>query len=145
MRIRDATIDDFDEMVVLGREFAKVAGQPEVDKESLEYSFLNLMENGILKVAENGAIQGGAGALVFPAYWNQHEMMAQELFWFLRPEYRGGSTALKMLISLENEAKVKGAKRLMMICLDELDGAKIASMYERLGYESQERTFVKWL
>ena len=145
MIIRDATVEDFPDIEIIGGEFAEAAGQPEVDSESLRESLGNLLNGGILKVAENGSIQGVAGALVFPAYWNRNEIMAQELFWFLRPEYRGTSTGLKLLISLENSAREKGAKRLMMLCLDALDGDKIASMYERLDYEPQERTYVKWL
>lgn len=145
MKVRDAEQSDIVALVQLGKEFADAAGLPDVDSESLQITLNNLMQDGILKVAENGSVQGAAGALVFPMYWNRYEMVAQELFWFLRPEYRNGSTGIKLLFALENAARAQGAKRIMMLCLDALEGDRVASIYQRLGYAPQERTYVKWL
>ena len=145
MKIRTATPADQAALIELGREFSAEAGLPDVDPESLEITLETLMSDGILKVAENGSIQGAAGALVFPMYWNHNELIAQELFWFLRPKYRSGFTGVKLLFALENAAREQGAKRIMMLCLDSLNGDKVASIYERLNYVPQERTYAKWL
>lgn len=142
MNIRPAQIDDIDVMERMGRDFAHAAGQSEIDSEVLRQTLVNLMENGISLVAENGTVKGAIGGLVYPS-WFSGELIAQELWWWCDPEIRGTSTALKLLLSLENEAKNRGATRLMMLCLDGLDGDRIANIYTRLGYHAEERTFSK--
>lgn len=143
MIIRDATLDDFDDLERLGRDFALAAGQVDVDSETLAFTIGNLIDSGILKVAVNGSVVGCIGALVFPHWWNANAIVAQELFWFVDEPYRGSSAGLRLLSALENEAKDRGASQLMMICLDDLDGDKLAKMYIKLGYVPQEQTFVR--
>jgi N-acetylglutamate synthase-like GNAT family acetyltransferase len=146
MIIRDATSEDFPDLDRIGRAFAEAAGLPEVDKESLECTLQNLIDNGILKVAEQDMrVVGCIGVLVFPLYSNLSYILAQELFWWIDREYRGTSGGIRLLNVAEAEAKKLGAKRMMMLCLDRVEGDKVASLYQKLGYESQERTFTKWL
>lgn len=145
MHIRDAKITDFSDLERMGIAFARAAGQVDVDSDTLASTVGNLMKNGILKVVENGSVIGCIGALVFPHWWNKNEIVAQELFWWLDEEYRGTSAGIKLLIELEKEAKSRGAEKLMMLCLDDLNGNKMANMYSKLGYVPQERTFTKVL
>ncbi len=143
MIIRDAEITDFDDLERMGIEFAKDAGQVDVDPETLAFTVGNLIESGILKVAVNGSVVGCAGALVFPNWWNSSEMVAQELFWFVNEDHRNTSAGIRLLLALEASAKSMGAKKMMMLCLEDLDGDKVARMYDKLGYTPQEQTFVK--
>ena len=145
MIIRDATEDDFLDLVSIGSDFAAAAGMPEVDVDTLVTTLRTLMDSGVLKVAENGEIAGTIGALVFPHYWNVNEVVAQELFWWIREEYRGTSAGIRLLNACEKECQGMGAKKLMMLCLDNLDGDKVANLYRRRGYEPQEQTFIKVL
>lgn len=145
MKIRDAEITDFDDLERMGIAFAQAAGQVDVDSDTLAFTIGNLMETGILKVAENGSVIGCIGALVFPHWWNKNELVAQELFWWIDEAHRGTSAGIKLLAELEKEAKSQGAEKLMMLCLDDLDGNKVANMYSKLGYVPQERTFTKVL
>lgn len=145
MIIRDAQPEDFNDLERLGRDFAKAAGLPDVDKDTLDFTLGNLLENGIFKVAVNGSVIGCAGALVFPQWWNASEIVAQELFWFVDKDHRGTSAGIRLLKALEKSAKEKGAKKLMMICLHDLDGEKVAKMYSKLGYVPQEQTYIRKL
>lgn len=143
MIIRDAEINDFDALERLGIAFAHDAGQVDVDPETLGITIGNLIESGILKVAVNGSVIGCAGALVFPHWWNASELVAQELFWFVDEDHRNTSAGIRLLLALEKSAKSMGAKKMMMLCLEDLDGEKVAKMYKKLGYIPQEQTFVK--
>ncbi len=145
MIVRDATEDDYDDLLRMGREFVAEAGRGEIDDDTLLMTLESLKEQGILKVCENGTVCGAAGALVFPHYWNRGEMIAQELFWWVDEAKRGTSAGLRLLVALENEARDLGAKELLMLCLERVDGDKVANMYERLGYEPLERTYTKEL
>lgn len=145
MIIRDADSNDFGDLERMGISFAKAAGLVDVNSETLMQTLQSLSDNGILKVAVNGSVIGCVGALVFPHWWNHNEIVAQELFWWVDEDHRGGSAALRLLTALEKTAKEHGASKLMMLCLDDLDGKKVAGMYSRLGYVPQEQTFVREL
>jgi len=143
MIIRDAEMNDFDAIKRLAIAFAHDARQIDVDPETLAFTVKGLIESGIFKVAVNGSVIGGAGALVFPHWWNASELVAQELFWFVDEDYRNTSAGIRLLLALEESAKSMGAKKMMMLCLEELDGEKVSKMYHKLGYAPQEQTFVK--
>jgi len=145
MIVRDATESDLAALEQIGREFTAAAGMPDIDPESLRATLTGLIteQSGILKVADNGAVTGALGALIFPHYWNAGEIVCQELFWWVFPKFRGSSAGMKLLTAVEASAKQKGAKRMMMLCLDAVNGEQVGQMYERLGYQPQERTFAK--
>jgi len=143
MKIRDATIDDFPELHRMGVDFAGAAGLPDVDIDTLHQSVENLINGGILKVAENGAICGCAGALVFPHYWNASELIAQELFWWVDKTARHSTAAIRLLNAMENTAKEKGAKSMIMLTLEKLTPDVLEKIYLKRGYKPQERSFVK--
>lgn len=143
MIVRDAEIDDFDALQEMGAEFVKAAGQPEVNPETLLATLSALKESGILKVAESGSVVGVAGALVFPHYWNANELVAQELFWWVDESHRGTSAGIRLLNALEAAAKERGAKKIMMLCLEAINPDKVERLYRKMGYEPQERTFCK--
>ena len=78
-----------------------------------------------------------------PHYWNEKELIAQELFWWVTEDHRGTSAGIRLLFALEKQAKQMGAKKLIMACLDGLDGKRVAKMYGKLGYVPQDQNFVK--
>lgn len=129
----------------MGREFVAAANQPAVDDESLTQTLAQLSEHGVLKVAENGSVCGVIGALVFPNYWNVNELIAQELFWWVDEAARGTSAGVRLLSAAEDACRDRGAKKLLMLCLNDLDGDRVAQMYQRRGYEPQEQAYRKVL
>jgi GNAT superfamily N-acetyltransferase len=145
--VRDATPEDYPNLQRMGSAFAKAANQPPVNPDTLRLTLDHLRANGVLKVAENGAVCGVIGALVFSHYWNAHELIAQELFWFVEESARGTSAGIKLLAAAEKACRERGARQLLMLALDDLEGDRVAEVYRRRGYEPQEKTFRKdlWL
>ena len=140
MIVRDATRDDYTDILEMGRSFARAAGQPEL----IDDAAIQVLDSlPILKVAENGSIVGMASAMVYPHYWNPDVMVAQELWWWVKEDARGTRAGLMLLDELEKAAKECGASKLMMLCLDDLDGDRVGQIYLRRGYKPQERTFTK--
>lgn len=129
----------------MGHAFAKAAKQPPVDLQTLQKTLDQLREVGILKVAENGSLCGVLGALCFPNFWNENEIIAQELFWWVDIPARGTSAGIRLLQAVEDECRDRGAKKLLMLALDDLEGEKVAGLYRKRGYEPQERSFRKLL
>lgn len=94
---------------------------------------------GIFKESE---LCGGIGGIVFPDP-NTGDIIATEMFWYVKPEYRKGIAPLKLLQYYEAWAIEKGAKRIMMVCLTLLQNNRLTKLYDRYGYKKIETHFIK--
>lgn len=119
------------------------AAETSFDAESMCRTLMQLMgnEDAALFVADGGL----AAALAYPHYFNAREKTAQELFWWVRPEKRGGPIGVRLLRALEQWARSRGCKTLSMICLPALSESPAERMYQRLGYRASERSYIKRL
>jgi GNAT superfamily N-acetyltransferase len=146
--IRRATSSDIESIVAMGRKFHAASGVSAAlpfDGESAVATAMHLMsDDGALFVAEQGArLVGMAGALKYPHYMNLGCTVAQELFWWVEPDARGGMSGVRLLMALEEWARAEGCKALTMICLPIDSPAE--GIYSRFGYRALEKSFVKEL
>lgn len=143
--IRLATYADMDRCIEMARQFYEAAQLAEFsfDEESAKRTFLHLVESddGVLLVADKGGLVGMAAALCFPHYMNHSIKVAQELFWWVDQEQRGGTTGVRLLSALELWAKAKGCTTLTMVCLPIESPAE--AIYARTGYRPLERSYLK--
>lgn len=86
-----------------------------------------------------------AGAALFPSFFDAQTLMAQELFWWVGEEHRRSGVAVQLLDAVEAAARRMGAKVLLMLCIDQLDGERVAQIYKRRGYKPAERLFMRRL
>lgn len=149
--VRAATIEDIPAYMDLAAAF--VATTPishlvPFDRESTAAFVAAAIENPdmLMLVAEDaGEITGITGALIYPMYFNPAKLVAQELWWYLTPEARGGATSKMMFQNIEKWAKDKGAEAMFMIALADARVDTMAKVYKRSGYAPAERTYVKGL
>lgn len=143
--IRDATEEDIPRIVEMGRTFVEVSGQEDIgtyDDEMAAVTVRSCMADGVVLVIEvDGKVVGMAAALVYRVYYSRDDFTAQELFWWVEPEYRGIGDELRKM--LERRAKEKGARTLFMIALEKMKW--VGKLYERAGYRPFEHTYVKEL
>ena len=141
MTARLATVADLDECMRMGSAFAKAAGV-ESDVESIATTLLGLMEsNGLFVVGAPAFAM--AALLVYPNYFKRDQLMAQEMFWWVDPRSRNAGVGAQLLEILKDTAKARGARKLMMVALDSLDGERVAGMYMSAGFKPLERNFVR--
>lgn len=140
---RTATDDDLPDCLRMAREFCKAAGLPG-DDGSMLATLRTLMDAGGLFVT-GSPVHGMAGVLVYPAYFNTSRIAAQELFWWVDPDARRSGAGRALLGAIEAYARQAGAHTLTMICLDDVDGDRVAAFYRSEGYRPLERNFVKVL
>lgn len=148
--IRRATPADVPALVDMGGRFFASSGMGEVttyDPASIAHTFAQLIESpqGLLLVADDGGIVGMAGALVFPHYFNQRDLMAQELFWWVDEEARQSGVGVGLLNAIEAWAEGMGARSVMMLSLAALEPEKVNRMYAKAGYRPAEQSFIKRL
>lgn len=146
--VRAATFHDVPRMVELGRAFFSVSDMEALATfcpGSFAVSLHNMIQtpSAILLVAEvAGEVIGFAGAMVFPAYWNDRALIGQETFWWVQPDYRGKAGAV-LLRGLEDEARNMGARSFLMVSLEALRPDAVGKLYERRGYAPLEHSYWK--
>jgi len=96
----------------------------------------------ILGLFSEGKIVGTFGAIVAEDL-NDAKLVANECFWFVKPEARG--RGFELLIAYEEEARRRGAVRCSMIHLLNLQPERLAHIYERRGYLAVETSYFKEL
>lgn len=147
--IRQAHWDDVSEIMRMSRDFyGRMEAPYPFDESSVADLAGGLLqgEKGVMLVADaEERLVGMAGAVLAPFPFNRTRVYAQELCWWIEPEHRGGSLALRLLKQLEISVKELGASGLMMLCLENLKADSVGRFYERRGYRPQERSYFKEL
>jgi GNAT superfamily N-acetyltransferase len=149
-KVRQATIDDLPEILVLARSFARESGTINLIGFSNEHvndaleNFL-VSEDKFLHVYEvDGEIVGVIGGFLFVSIVAPITQAA-EVMWYVKPEYRGTKHSAELLASLEKWAKNNGAKILSMISMEECSPELVDRLYKRRGYVKTESTYVRRL
>lgn len=143
MRLRMATVEDFPELVVLGRQmhlessFAPL----DYDVERVKETLANLIdESQLVLVAEgiNGNIVGYMLGRVSQS-WFGSDMVANDLALYIHPDHRGGMLVVRLINTFVQWAKLAGAKQIRP---GVISGSRTAEgLYERLGFTRCGATF----
>lgn len=137
--MRRANYDDIPKLLGMGVAFAEAIGETYTEG-SIEQTFSELIEGGLLLVTENGML----GAAVFPHYLDRNKTVVAEMFMWVDPGHRKGGQGQELLDGLEEWAKIVGAFRVSMPTMTVLND-NIARLYESRGFRKFESTYVKEL
>jgi GNAT superfamily N-acetyltransferase len=147
--IRPATVADIPAVAALGQEFHRQAGWSDIFDYSADdcaaslETFLGL-DSFIGLVAETDHVVGMAAGIVSPVYFNHGHLSGEELFWWVAADAPQGA-GLRLLVALETEAKARGCDSWQMKSIAQLNGDRMAKLYERRGYRPSEHSFIKRL
>lgn len=95
----------------------------------------------ILFEHKDGDVVGGAGGVITNLQTSD-ALNSIELFYWVDPEFRG-SVGLRLLREYEEESIRRGAKRIIMACMETSDPDRAERLYLARGYKRFERHFVK--
>jgi len=149
--IRHATIDDAEQIAILGKRFHEQAAWSDIFNYNVGDCVTSLEQfigkpNFICMVADDGGRFVSFGSLVMaPVYFNHLHLSAEELFWWSDPESPYVGVGRKLKKALEFEAKARGASSVQMKSIDLLNGNRMARLYARDGYRPSEHSFIKRL
>lgn len=149
--IRHATMDDAEQIAVLGAKFHEQALWSDVFNYSISDCITSLehfigLPNFVCMVADEGGRFISFGSLVLsPVYFNHLHISAEELFWWADPETKHLGIGRKIKKALEEEARSRGASSVQMKSVDLLNGNRMAKLYARDGYRPSEHSFIKRL
>lgn len=87
--------------------------------------------------------KGFVVGMAAPSFLHPGKLQAQELAWYVEPEFRGTSVAIKLMKMYELEAIERGCKEIGMVCLESLNPEGTGKIYEKLGYNKHETHYIK--
>lgn len=150
MNVRMATESDAEEIAGLGRQFYEAGGLNRYLDDYSEQAVRDLIARTIAEpsactiVAEYGdRIVGMAAAVSYNHFLSPTVIVAQELFWWIEPEYRGSGAGLKVMRALENWALSVGASVMVMVTLHGLGHERLDKIYRQDGYSPLEYSYMK--
>lgn len=73
------------------------------------------------------------------------DLEAIEAFWYMMPEFRGGIAGIKLIKAFEQWGKDRGALRIKMMHLSDLNAKVMEGIYIRMGYTPLEVAYSKSL
>ena len=119
--------------------------------EFCEKSFIDYWEamldsgKGFLIIIEHkdGDIVGGVGGVV-SNFQTSSVLNSIEMMWWVEPEFRG-EVGLKLYNEFVAESKRRGAKRLLMACMESSEPDRVEKFYVAKGFKRFERHYSKWL
>lgn len=94
--------------------------------------------------ADSVEVGGILGGLFYPCSMTG-QLEALEGFWYVEPDYRGGTGGIKLLKAFEEEGKARGCARVKMVHLSSLNPELVANIYERMGYHKLQVNYSKEL
>lgn len=146
--IKSASQSDIPQIIELARKFHAVSGYEniEFDEETVENILITSIDQGLCPIGVvDGKIVGFLAGLAYPAILNANVMVGTEIAWWVEPEFRGKKIAIQLLLRAEENARAKGLYCWSMMCLEKLNADGLENIYERLGYEKAERTYLRIL
>jgi GNAT superfamily N-acetyltransferase len=151
MKVRAATIWDIPEYSELAMDFISsnpLAHIAKADKDEVSGFLLDAIDRdgALIILAEVGNnIAGICGAMIYPIYYAPSVLVGSELWWFVKPEYRGSLAGKMMRETIENWAKSKDAQAMLMVALENEKIDAVGRLYKRHGYTPMEHTYMKGL
>jgi GNAT superfamily N-acetyltransferase len=146
--VRELTVEDLPRLVPIGYAFfeeGKLEGKFNPAHFIKEWgSLLAAKAAVILAHEENGEIGAILGGMIFPNLLTG-EVEGTEQYLYANPEFRGQGIGLRLLDEFESISKGRGALRVWMIHLVDLNDDAMVKLYERKGYRLKEKMFVKQL
>lgn len=145
--IRTAIHSDAEKIAELGKVFFKEAGWEDVtewDHETAVSSLVKMIghESCFIYVAEeHGDIVGMIGAIA-SQIWFSKDTLATELFWYVKPDCRGGIGG-KLLDALEAGLRLRGVAAESMTTVDKLKS--LETYLKRRGFRPSEHSFIRRL
>lgn len=145
MIIRPYAMQDLPEMARMAIAFADEAYGGGCAPDVFVKFIIQITTNGsgaVFMLEKDGKPVGGAGVMKAQHWFKGHEV-AEEMFWWIEPEHRGGRGALLLFNAIEDWYETSGAKELIVTHTEKINPEKTAKFYLKRGFEKMETKFVR--
>lgn len=138
MEVREAGLEDIDQLISWGRLFHRAStwSHVEFSEDSIRQKLIDTIESDQAVVLMHDC--GMIGGFLAPVWITEGYVVAHESFWWAE---KGGGSLLR---AFERWAKENGAQSAVMMHLE--DGTdRVQRIYEHMGYKAIERSYEKRL
>lgn len=147
MSVRTATPEDIYDLMPLVKKFWREGNYQNLhyDSEYISQMYRSHLENPNMEVflwETDGEVKGMLIACKMPQAFST-KPAAYEIAWYVSPEARGGSAAMRLLKAYETWAKEQGCDFMNMSRIEGVEDEKVHAMYSKSGLKVREHTYVK--
>ena len=149
MKVRSVQPSDAKQLMELGIQFHKESpfhSRYKFDKDkSFDFmKYLALSEKSCMYACEKDGdiITGFVGGQLRSMYYT-HDVYASEAIFYVKPEFRGGRTAILLLRKFEEWAKNNKAKDVELGVVTSIDPEKADRFFKKSGYNYMGANFYK--
>lgn len=103
-------------------------------------SFIDGGSGVVIGYFNDNVIRGAIGGIKYADIYT-NDLVATEMWWFVLPQYRGGTAAMRLIRAFQTWAKASGCKRCSMVHLAGLQPERLKHVYESLGYSLTETCY----
>jgi GNAT superfamily N-acetyltransferase len=142
MKIRVATILDYEECLEIGLMACRwLRPDREPDEGHIGLQLYKIIHEGVIFVSEDdGKITGTIAGMVVPNLWYPDELILSELYWFVHPDARNTSAALRLLKAFIDKGKELKVKNVAMMKMHHSPINE--DVYLKRGFRCLEEAFV---
>lgn len=144
MRIFKAAIIDIPRIMECAREFCAVLGH-DFDEASYHKFWIKTIFDGngdIFLLEHEGGVVGGIGGIKSGQPLSG-KLVAVELFWYVKEQYRHGLWPMRLLSEFERWSEECGCESINMIHMEKSMPDHLKKVYQRMGYELIETVHSK--
>jgi len=143
--VRQANKYDKTEIIEMMKLFRDEADLPEYIDSNNEAYWNRLLDTifagmGVIFIEEN---KGLLMAIIHPTVWDDKIFTMQELAWYVKPEFRGGSTGYRLLLSyIEYGKQLKQFGRIKFFGVSKMDTSPELK-YEKFGFRKKDENWIQ--
>jgi GNAT superfamily N-acetyltransferase len=147
MNLIRANESDVPRIMECARQFCAIIPDVPLDEPGYASYWMDCLRDnsGVIFLLEHeGEVAGGIGG-VYSKEPLTGRRIAVELFWYVKPEYRGGSWPVRLLREFETWSVMAGCSHVCMIHMECSQPDRMGEFYQRRGYQLFETVYRKKL
>ena len=145
MKIFQLTLEKFDDFYLLVESMVKESEFNLANPDKEQIRLMTMIPNGVVYLAENEGKLVGFIAGMAQRYFFSLRERATDMGFYVLPNYRGGSAAVRLIGALEDWAKERGLAEIYIGQTTAVDIEKTRRFYAHLGYKTVGFNTVKHL
>lgn len=145
--IKQASLGDKKKIVYILQEFFEQTDYAQMgwSQESIEDIVEKLITTPRATILVDENVTGLIGGYCTPYWMNMSKVFAQEMFWYVLKDSRGGSTGARLLKAFEDWAIQEKADYLVMSSTANLDPVGVGNTLKRKGFHPVDISYLKEL
>jgi GNAT superfamily N-acetyltransferase len=147
LNVRAATTEDMDDIVAMGLDMYEESPYADLKAASEDsfrlYAADLIAHHYFLLALKNDEVIGMAASYIAPLPVNMDILVASEVVFYVKPEHRGTSAAVRLAIALEDAVRQQEDVDVYTFSAMTSSPPVVDKLFRRLGYQPIETAYIK--